>query len=201
MVHRPTCTPVRTRTLSTLFVASRPAGFGVDSPGFEPVYWLPRYTVPSGAVIARSRSFTRHTLHPAVPGKSVHTRVTSTDSEGSPIARAYVTVSPVLMPERWSSIDRPRASPAKNIASSKVTRPNPWSKFGYRVSPKAYAPVPVISRPLLMIIDLRRAAEGVKPFAGCGLPVGYHPSMKYCRTRVAAPAVVGVAMLVPLNWK
>src|SRR3989475_3759609 len=78
-VHRPTCTPVRTRTLSTLFAASRPAGFGVDSPGFEPVYWLPRYTVPPGAVIVRSRSFTRHTLHPAVPGKSVHTRVTSTD--------------------------------------------------------------------------------------------------------------------------
>src|SRR5437016_12375452 len=101
------------------------------------------------------------------------------------------------MPTRWSSIARPRASPAKNIASSRVTRPNPWSKFGYRVSPNAYAPVPVISRALLMSIDLRRAAEGVKPVTGSELPVGYHASMKYCRTRVADRAVVGVGLLLP----
>src|SRR5437667_12615423 len=98
MVHRPTCTPVRTRTLSTLFVGWRPAGFGVDSPGFEPVYWLPRYTVPSGAVIVRSRSFTSHTLHPRGPGRSVPPRVPATDSGASAIAGADVTGSPVSMP-------------------------------------------------------------------------------------------------------
>jgi len=44
-----------------------------------------------------------------------------------------------------------------------------------------------------------RAADGVIAFPGSGDPVGYHPSMKYCLTRVAAPAAVGVAILVPLN--
>jgi hypothetical protein len=49
----------------------------------------------------------------------------------------------------------------------------------------------------LIIAARSSAADGVKPFAEFSLPVGYQPSVKYCRTSAASPAAPGVAMLVP----
>jgi len=49
--------------------------------------------------------------------------------------------------------------------------------FGYRFSPLPYAPAPVISRALLIIVALMRAADGVNAFPAFFEPVGYQPSM------------------------
>src|SRR5262245_32107079 len=49
---------------------------------------------------------------------------------------------------------------------------------------------------------LRSAALGVNAFAPTGAPVGYQPSVKYWRMSAVAPAIAGVAMLVPeRDWK
>lgn len=44
---------------------------------------------------------------------------------------------------------------------------------------------------------LIRDADGANAAEAFGWPVGYQPSVKYCRTRVADPAAMGVAMDVP----
>ena len=48
-----------------------------------------------------------------------------------------------------------------------------------------------------MSTALMRDADGAKAADAFGWPVGYQPSAKYCRTRVADPAAMGVAMDVP----
>ena len=46
---------------------------------------------------------------------------------------------------------------------------------------------------------LTSGADGLKPYWLTGLPLGYHPSSKYWRTKTAAPATMGVAMDVPMS--
>ena len=49
-------------------------------------------------------------------------------------------------------------------------------------------------------IALSSAALGLKPFAETGAPVGYQPSVRYCRISAAAPAAAGDDMLVPARF-
>src|SRR5689334_22515614 len=53
--------------------------------------------------------------------------------------------------------------------------------------------------PEFTTIALSSAAEGVKPFAGTLAPVGYQPSVRYCRSSAVQPVAAGVAIDVPLS--
>jgi hypothetical protein len=51
--------------------------------------------------------------------------------------------------------------------------------------------------PLVIMTALTSEADGAKPTAGFFTPATCHPSRKYCLTRAAEPAQMGVDMLVP----
>jgi hypothetical protein len=49
----------------------------------------------------------------------------------------------------------------------------------------------------LIAIALSSAAEGEKPLPAVGAPVGYQPSVRYCRMRTTLPVPLGDAIEVP----